>query len=554
MYKEAIRQKILGVVYTHLTLEEEMGDLYVTDDGVPFLECLLPGNFWEDKDWFRKHSEKLSGTSSIYRIRTKDVKDRYKDIVLKWNRMGQDVPGDDDTEEFLNTRFNSPFEEFSLVAELRRSIKASKMRVCTHKPLAIYAPGKRVELWKTGRKEYRMQGIIEKHVEIALDMHRSYAVIYEWIKGIDAVEACRRGLIDEEQMKTFTIGAYEMMNRQGFDVKDRKPHHLILRPKNGSIVRDRDNKPLYALVDFELLSRTQQRDTVVRAQRRSEYLKKQRDRFSVSVADTLPAHLSHVNIMDVDYIYGRCETTEGELWVVGRDPDLFEYFLPEKWEQTPRTRLSGYSEIYHTLTKDNVNLVWKVSKVGINPDADPFKEDERRIIEFGYNSPFEEISLAVKLSSRGIHTIYPRAIYMTGIRTGVSHSLRDDSRYTSHASYVNPDGNPILRDDRDYILIWGYWNGPDEKLADEDGNYYTGINALRALHDGIISRQKYIELIEAAKKKLLECGVEDLNLRGSHLLLSILASTGHLITDSNNLPEVRICNFELLKVTEQDCS
>jgi hypothetical protein len=547
VYKEAIRQKILGVAYTHLTFEDGKGDLYVTDDGVPFLECLLPVNFWEDKDWFRKHSEKLSGTSSIYRIRTKTIRGRYKDIVLKWNRMGQDVPGNDDTEEFLNARFNSPFEEFSLVTELRESIQASRIRMCTHKPLAIYTPGKRVELWKTGRKEYRMQGIIEKHVDIALDMHRAYAVIYEWVKGLDAAEACRQGLIDEDQMKTFTIGAYEMMNRQGFDVKDRKPQHIILRPKNGSIVRDKNNEPLYALIDFELLLRTRQRDSVVKAQRRSEYLRKQRDRFSVPVADALPSHLSHVNIMGVDYIYGRCESTEGELWVVGKDPDLFEYFLPEKWEQTPRTRLSGYSEIYHTLTKDNINLVWKVSKVGIHPDADPFKQDERRIIEFGYNSPFEEISIAVKLSSRRIHTIYPRAIYMTGIMTGVPHSLRDDSRYTSHASYVNPDGNPILRDDRDYILIWGYWNGPDEKLADEDGNYYEGINALRALRDGIISRQKYIELLETAKKKLHDCEVEDLNLRGSHLLLSILTSTGHLITDSNNMPEVRICNFELLK-------
>jgi hypothetical protein len=40
------------------------------------------------------------------------------------------------------------------------------------------------------------------------------------------------------------------------------------------------------------------------------------------------------------------------LWVVGKDPDLYEYFLPEKWERTQRDRLSAYSEVFHTITKD----------------------------------------------------------------------------------------------------------------------------------------------------------------------------------------------------------
>jgi hypothetical protein len=30
--------------------------------------------------------------------------------------------------------------------------------------------------------------------------------------------------------------------------------------------------------------------------------------------------------MGVDYIYGRAESTGGILWVVGKDPDLFNYF------------------------------------------------------------------------------------------------------------------------------------------------------------------------------------------------------------------------------------
>ena len=34
--------------------------------------------------------------------------------------------------------------------------------------------------------------------------------------------------------------------------------------------------------------------------------------------------------MGVDYVYGEVESTGGALWVVGRDPVLFDYFLPEK--------------------------------------------------------------------------------------------------------------------------------------------------------------------------------------------------------------------------------
>jgi hypothetical protein len=56
-----------------------------------------------------------------------------------------------------------------------------------------------------------------------------------------------------------------------------------------------------------------------------------------------------------------------------------------------------------------------------------------------------------------------------------------------------------------------------------------------------------VDLLQSAKQRLLSAGVEDLNLRGSHLLLSVLISIGHLITDRENMPEVRICSFDLLK-------
>lgn len=547
MLKHARRQRILGVDYTHLALDEE-GDLFLTDFGVPFVECLLPENFWSDKEWFEKQSQRLSGTSTIYRIRTKRVKEKQRDIVLKWNRMSQGVPGSEDNEQLANAEFNSPFEEFSLLMELRNVLRATRTLLFTQKPLAIFVPEKRVELWRMGRKEYLMKAIIEKHIEIDLDMNRAYGVIYEWVKGIDATQALQQCIIDKELMESLTLQAHERMLSCGFIVKDNKPHHIIVRPKGDKgILRDSSKNPLYAVVDHELLNRTPEWEKVVKGHKRKEYLKKQRDRFRVEIPTKLSPHLKHVNIKGVDYIYGPCESTGGFLWVVGKDPDLFDYFLPERWEKTPRTRLSAYSEVYHTLTKDNINLVWKVSKVGVQPDMDPFKEGEKKILEFGYNSPFEEVFLAMKLNRAGIPTTYPRAIYMTGIKTEVPNTLPDDRRYESHRKYVTPDNRSILRKDRDYILIWGYWNGPDEKLADEDGNYYKGVDALRALRDGLISNKIYMDLLQSIRQRLLSAGVEDLNLRGSHLLLSTLISTGHLITDKENIPEIRICSFELLK-------
>jgi hypothetical protein len=521
---------------------------------VPFAECLLPENFWTDEDWFHTHAVKLSGTSSVYRIVTKRAKGIQRTIVLKWNRMGQDVPAGEDDIELTTAAFNSPFEEFALVNELRGAVSASEMKLFVHKPLAIFVRPERVELWKVGRRRHMMQAIIEKHVEIELDMYRSYGVVYDWLKGLDAAEACRQGLIDDGLMEALTLGAEARLRKQGFEVKDSKPQHVIVRPrKDGSLLKDRTGEILYGVVDFELLTRTPDRERIVRDQRRKEYLRRQRDRFACRERARMPRHLKLVTVMDVDYVFGRCETTDGQLWVVGRDPGLFEYFLPERWEKEPRTRLSAYSEIFHTLTRDNVNLVWKASKVGVSPDVDPFREDERRILEHGYNSPFEEVSLAMCLNRAGVPTVYPRAIYMTGVKTEVTDALADDRRFRNHESLLTPDGSRILRRDRDYILIWGYWNGPDERLADErladeDGNYYRGVSALRALREGLISQETYVGLLQDVRNRLRDAGVEDLNLRGSHILLSLLGSTGHLITDGRGKPEVRICSFELLKM------
>jgi hypothetical protein len=225
---------------------------------------------------------------------------------------------------------------------------------------------------------------------------------------------------------------------------------------------------------------------------------------------------------------------------------LFDYFLPEKWRRAPRTRISASQPVFETITMDNVHLVWRVSRVGQIPDADPFVRREKRILDYGYNSPFEEFSIAMELSRQGIETTYPRAIYMTGHKSTISSSLTDNTRYDSHAPLQTPDGHPLLSHQHEYLTIWGYWNGPDDVLAAKDEPIYKGIDALAAYREGRLTQREYVRVMRAAKKQLAAADIEDLSLRGNHLLLSIDREQ-NLATDAHGLPVMRICNFDLLK-------
>ena len=135
---------------------------------------------------------------------------------------------------------------------------------------------------------------------------------------------------------------------------------------------------------------------------------------------------------------------------------------------------------------------------------------------------------------------------MTGHRTQMASGLTDSSRYESHADLARPDGHPLLSPRHEYMIIWGYWNGPDESLAEKDEQVYEGIDALAAYRGKRLTEKQYLRLMRTTKQRLLDAGVEDLNLRGSHLLLS-LDRAGQIVRGENGLPAVRICNFELFR-------
>ena len=143
---------VLGVKYLHLRMEDG-SDLYVTEFGLPCTKCLMPENHWTDEAWMKANSVRLPGTSAAHRIRTKEVEGHSKEIIVKWNRMGQDIPGGTRSTE-TDAEFNSPFMEFSLVIELRNSRHESPGILYTHKPLAIYVPRKYVEGSQLGRRRH----------------------------------------------------------------------------------------------------------------------------------------------------------------------------------------------------------------------------------------------------------------------------------------------------------------------------------------------------------------------------------------------------------------
>ena len=542
---------LMGVSYVH-SKTNDGGDLYLTKHGVPFWEHLLPEN-WYAKEWFEANRERLVGTSVVYRVPTRKVGPLSLDLVVKWSRVGENVPMDTMTiNKFINAEFNSPFEEFSLVMELRADRKDDPpaIRIPAQKPLAIYVPSERLQLWQTGRSESKIAAKIARHPGVELDILRQYVLLYGWIKGADVTEAATLWQMEPEEKKVFLDRATSLVNHElemkGYRVVDMKPEHIIVRMRpDGSLLRDRNGQMIYAVVDYELLERTPEHEQAVRSQHRQHYLRHMARRFDVASSKPLPSHLKATTILGVDYVCGHAESTGGTLWVVGKDPDLFTYFLPERWRRTPKESLSTTNQVFSTRTKDNIFLVWRISRVGDTPWLAGAGPRAQEIVHYGYNSPFEEFAFAFDMGRAGLRTIYPRAIYMTGHKAD-SNKTADHQRYHALQHLLTPDGVPILQENHDYITIWGYWNGPDELLAVQDGQFYRGVSAEQAYLEQIISAETLAEILERAQRRMAAAGFEDLRLKPDHLLISTDPNK-RLVHDSLNKPEVRYCNFELVR-------
>lgn len=551
LHPQATFLRILGVNYVHIKTHDD-GDLYITEHGVPFIRHLDPRN-WYEEQWFKQNRVQLVGTSTIYKVPTRPLEDhpvKSIDLVVKWSRVGQDVPLNTFTlQRNINAEFNTPFEEFALLEELRRGEHGPPaLRILTQKPLAIYVPPEQMQPWQTGRSREKLLAKKARRPGVEIDVLRAYIMLYGWIKGINAAEAFEQCLLDpqeqQRQLEELTHRGDQELRAKGFVVADHKPSHFIVRLNNGSVVR-RHGRIVYALVDYELLARTADHEDSVRAAKRREYLQRQRDRFIDRPADVFPSTLKPANVLGVDYVFGRAESTSGLLWVVGKDPELFPYFLPERWRSNQRVRLAE-GETYYVQTKDRIHLVWKVSHVGEIPPGDLADPRYKRLLLQGYNSPFEEFSLAMKMMRKGVKTIYPRAIYMTASPGQVSGTILDDRRFQKMKNVLSPIGEPVMPTHHDYVTIWGYWRGLEDDEAVEDTLLWTPIDVGGATIKGIIDKPASERIMQRHAELLAAAGFCDSNLKPSHVLISYIPS-GSVKTDSSGQIESRQCNFELVR-------
>jgi hypothetical protein len=346
------------------------------------------------------------------------------------------------------------------------------------------------------------------------------------------------------------------LEKKGYLVADTKPEHIIISEsdikhimstggQNGENATTEQVDYIYSLlaagkysvVDYELLLRTPEHEAEVKEVRRHSYLEGLTNRYTPR---RVPPHLSKVEVFGVPYIYGHAESTGGSLWVVGNDPRLFDYFLPERWRKTPSIQLPGRTETFYTITKDNIRLVWETSRVGELPSRkDPYYHP--LLAKNGINSPFEEFAIAHELTAMGILCAYVRAIYMTG--SCKLEKSRDPRRYESHRDILDPEGNPVLQKSRNYITIRGYYNGPDQWVAQQTGTLYERVDLEDALEKGLIDEHMRRQLWERKIKRLKNVGYDGSLLRPCDLLMSI-DENGGIVRDDSGLPVVVICNFQ----------
>jgi hypothetical protein len=555
---------VLGVVYTHRKTSDG-GDMYLTRFGLQYAD-LLDLDKWYEPSWFEANRERLEGTSAVYRVPTKPVNGRSIELVVKNCRVGEHVPIETRTLlEFINAEFNSPWEEFALVFEIREGkFGAPDIHCSTQEPLAIYVPPETMQLWQSGRSNAKINRIRAKHPGIDLDILRQYKLIYAWIKGKDVMqlfsEAGMHGDALFAALEPLTKMAMHDLEKKGYVMVDIKPCHIVIAEDEvrriesiagvtvedtlrlrSQVITDLVGRGVYSVIDYELLIRTPEHEEQVNFSRRHSYLDDQRDRM---IATPLPSHLAVADILGVPYIFGHAESTGGRLWVVGRNGRLFDYFLPERWRKTHSWKLSENNEVFYTVTKDHIHLVWKTSRVGEAPPVTSSGLYSEKVREYGFNSPFEEFAIAFFCASHGVPSVYMRAIYATGTLK-IEQSV-DMRCFESHDLLRDPNGRPILLSNHNYITLRGYFNGSDEWVAKQAGGLCRPIDLDQALAKGLIDPLIHHKTFEKTLGNLKNIGYDGSLLRGNDLLCA-LGPENAFLTDASGEIEVRICNFELVK-------
>ncbi|MGA0333633.1 MAG: hypothetical protein ACO3N7_05000 [Kiritimatiellia bacterium] len=269
---EAYHIRSFGVPYIR-NPDEEGGFLYVTRWGWHHLSHLRPENWFRDRNFVRQGRRLRGSTGTVYYYPSFPEGAAPLDLLLKVSRVAENVPGElaGEFPELMakgGASFNSPFEEFGMVEELRNSnFGPPNLHIRTKRPMAIYCAPRDLPAWQLGRRKSdflshltlmeKDQETVPEGMRIHLLENRQYFALYAWVPGLDAQAAMEQGLLSEKELENLSARVNGELELKGFRILDNKPKHFILRQgPDGDLIRHGD-RLIYVQIDFELLQRTE---------------------------------------------------------------------------------------------------------------------------------------------------------------------------------------------------------------------------------------------------------------------------------------------------------
>ncbi len=237
------------------------GDLYV----IP--QCRNLVEHFKPEHWMGEPRERFdTGTRPPFRVHTKTPGGESIPLIVKRSRHGEKVPFDAETDAHMwGAFYNSPFDEFRLVSELRTG---GPPLIRTERPLAIYiapAPKKETD-WKTGRKQHLVH---QDHIDMARDYYMLYGSIEDMLPAHQAFE--RAGL-DRTALRGLRSRVAADLAQRNYGKNDLSPDEIMITPEDARRLKEDPNANIpYVLVDFEMLHRTRgSPDWMQRERRRTE--------------------------------------------------------------------------------------------------------------------------------------------------------------------------------------------------------------------------------------------------------------------------------------------
>jgi hypothetical protein len=393
------------------------------------------------------------------------------------------------------------------------------------------------------RSDLASVGITDDAVGMLKGVARS-TVLAEFMRVYDVSRPLAERIYDAGYTSSQRITAAPMndlMRVEGVTERIAEDCKRFFRAKESGqakwLLKTRDGEIAYALVDFELLHMTPRG---ARAQdeanlRRFYALQTQHVEFE----RVYPPGMFPQSVFGVNYVYS--EMPDGSrLWVVGKEPELVDYFIPPKWSDRARSQIS--ERTYRVESADGIHMVCRMSRVGQIPEVSPDTERGRRMIEYGYNSPFEDVAIALDLLGKGFSVIRPRAILMDFHRkpnqdefTGRASHVGISNRYVTHKTLRTPTRHHLLSSDHQYTNIWSDWRGIDFQASFERDGHWGALGAQFARQYGLITDDELTQLVGRTKSSLIHLGVSATSVTniGPENILINLDRDGNLIRTSD---------------------